>query len=53
MAGDEVKADKEVPGTPSALALKEVGEPKKNASDEELVAHAEKYLAAKLKARRG
>ena len=39
--------------TPSGKALKEVGEPKKGASDEELVAHALKYLEAKLKARRG
>lgn len=52
MAGDETKAEKAAP-TPSALALKEVGEPKKGASDEDLVAHSEKYLEAKLKARRG
>jgi hypothetical protein len=39
--------------TPSGLALKEVGAPKEGASDEELVAHAERYREAKLKARRG
>lgn len=39
--------------TPSGLALKDVGPLKKGASDEEKVAHAEKYLEAKLKARRG
>lgn len=48
MAGKDESAE-----TPSGAALKEVGKPKKDASDEELVAHAEKYLAAKLKARRG
>ena len=52
MAGGEPKAEKEGL-TPSALALKEAGKPKEKASDEELVAQAQKYLEAKLKARRG
>jgi hypothetical protein len=39
--------------TPSGIALAKVGEPKADASDEELVAQAEKYQAAKIKARRG
>lgn len=39
--------------TPSGLALKEAGSLKDDASDEEKVAHADKYLEAKLKARRG
>jgi hypothetical protein len=39
--------------TPSGLALEKVGKPKAGASVEELVAHARKYLDAKLKARRG
>lgn len=39
--------------TPTGLATAAVGEPKKGASDEELVAHGEKYLDAYLKARRG
>lgn len=48
---DEKKSN--APDTPSAQALAEVGEPKANASDEELVAHAEKYAAAKRKHRWG
>jgi hypothetical protein len=39
--------------TPSGAAEKEAGKLKDNASDEEKVAWYEKYLAAKLKARRG
>ena len=39
--------------TPSGAALADVGEPKKDATDEELVAHAQKYLEAKIRARRG
>ena len=39
--------------TPSGLAAKEVGKLKDNASDAEKVAWNEKYLEAKLKARRG
>ena len=39
--------------TPSGLAEKEAGKLKDNASDEEKVAWNEKYLEAKLKARRG
>jgi hypothetical protein len=39
--------------TPSALAEKEAGKLKDNASDEEKVAWLEKYLEAKIKARRG
>ena len=46
-------ADKSAQETPSALAAKHAGELKKNASDEEKVAWNEKYLEAKLKARRG
>ena len=48
---DDKKAN--VPNTPSAQALAAVGEPKANASDEELVAHAERYQAAKRKHRWG
>jgi len=53
---DEKKAKEKTPDsaqTPSGLALAAVGEPAKGASDEELVAHADRYLKAKLKARRG
>ena len=39
--------------TPSGLALATVGDLPKNATEEELVAHADKYMAALLKARRG
>ena len=39
--------------TPSGRALAEVGPPPEDATDEELVAHHERYTAAKLKARRG
>lgn len=53
MAGEEKKDKKEPAETPSARALAEVGLPKEGASDEELVAHAEKYAAAKRKARWG
>ena len=49
MAGEEKASEQ----TPSGLALKQVGEPKKGASDEDLVEHSQKYLEAKLKARRG
>ena len=48
----KAKAKAESP-TPSALALAEVGEPAEGMSDEELVAHSEKYAAAKRKARWG
>ena len=50
MAGKDKDASAE---TPSGAALAEVGEPKAGASDEEKVAHAQRYLDAKLKARRG
>ena len=50
---EEKKAAKPESETPSAIALAQVGEPKAGASDEELVAHAEKYAAAKRKARWG
>jgi hypothetical protein len=54
MAVEEKKAAKpDTAETPSALALAEVGKPKANASDAELVAHAERYAAAKAKARWG
>ena len=39
--------------TPSAMAAKEAGKLSDNASDEEKVTWHEKYLEAKLKARRG
>jgi len=47
MAADESKA------TPSGLAAKEAGKLKDDASDAEKLAWHEKYLEAKLKARRG
>jgi hypothetical protein len=48
------KAAKEASeGTPSGLASKEAGKIADDASDEEKVAWNEKYLEAKLKARRG
>ena len=50
MAGKDKDASEQ---TPSGAALAEVGAPKEGASSEELVAHAQKYLEAKLKARRG
>jgi hypothetical protein len=40
-------------GSPSGIAAAEAGEPKKDASDEELAAIAAKYQAAKKKARWG
>lgn len=46
-------ADKESQATPSGSAEKALGKLKDNASDEEKVAWNEKYLEAKLKARRG
>lgn len=48
MAGDKASE-----ATPSGSAEKEAGKLKDNASDEEKVAWNEKYLEAKLKARRG
>jgi len=45
------KADTDL--TPSGLATAKAGELSDDASDEEKVAHNEKYLEAKLKARRG
>jgi hypothetical protein len=47
------KTKVDVPDTPSAQALAEVGEPPANSTEEELVAHAEKYAAAKRKHRWG
>jgi hypothetical protein len=50
----EKKAPKDVAElTPSGLAAKEAGELADDASDEEKVAWNDKYLEAKLKARRG
>lgn len=47
------KSQDESAQTPSGFALASVGEPAENASDEEKSAHADRYLKAKLKARRG
>lgn len=54
---DEKTAEKApkkgTPNTPSARALAEVGAPKANESDEQLVERAERYAAAKAKVRWG
>lgn len=47
------KPAKDHEATPSGLAAKEAGALKDDASDEEKVAWNERYLEAKLKARRG
>lgn len=53
MAEGKQKTADESAQTPSGAALAAVGKPPEGASDEEKVAHAERYLEAKLKARRG
>lgn len=46
-------ASRDDSGTPSSIALAEVGHPKEGSSDEELNAHAARYAEAKRKARWG
>jgi hypothetical protein len=47
------KTKPEHPDTPSGRALAKVGEPPKDATSEELLAHGERYQAEKAKHRWG